>query len=286
MRRVNRAGGLKTLPPRSLFGFNLEVAGARPPAGLAGRRGKHRCLCLAPAEFPYARPSAPPPVAAASLNRGVVFVFDPRALAAWHAAEAGASGAGPGAAEAEEDGAGVRAGPAAPWNWARSPPTAAACSSLAAPLLRRSPRGRCCLEPQLLADCPLSPTWRPPWTSWKGWAGERPASDAPGRWLLVSPRDDPAGSRVCPLGSDAPIRDGLAGPAMCTLPPRAECWAGEAVRIVQGYPLPEPDRRSGKPAGHPVLFTLFRFLFTLSLFQKSLWNLPLRGARGAGNGSF
>lgn len=43
---------LKTLPPRSLFGFNLEVAGARPPAGLAGQRGKHRCLCLAPAESP------------------------------------------------------------------------------------------------------------------------------------------------------------------------------------------------------------------------------------------
>lgn len=107
---------------------------------------------------PYARPSAPLPVAAASLNRGVVFVFDPRALVAWHAAEAGASGAGPGAAEAEEDGAGVRAGPAAPWNWARSPPTAAACSSLAAPRLRRSPRGRCCLARQLLADCPLSPT--------------------------------------------------------------------------------------------------------------------------------
>lgn len=107
---------------------------------------------------PDARPSAPLPVAGASLNRGVVFVFDPRALAAWHAAEAGASGAGPGAAEAEEDGAGVRAGPAAPWNWARSPPTVAACSSLAAPLLRRSPRGKCCLARRLLADCPLSPT--------------------------------------------------------------------------------------------------------------------------------
>lgn len=159
VRRVNRVGGLKTLPPRSLFRFNLEVAGARPPA--CGPRGTEReapVLVPGACRVPGARPSAPLPVAGASLNGGVVFVFDPRALAAWRAAEAGASGAGPGAAEAEEDGAGVREGPAAPWNWARSPPTAAACSSLAAPRLRRSPRGRCCSARRLLADCPLSPT--------------------------------------------------------------------------------------------------------------------------------
>lgn len=57
MRRVKRGGRLHTLAPRSLFGFNLEVAGARPPEGLAGLRRKHRCLWLAPAEPPtLARP--------------------------------------------------------------------------------------------------------------------------------------------------------------------------------------------------------------------------------------
>lgn len=57
VRLVTPGGRLDTLGPRSLFGFNLEVAGARPPAGLAGPRGKHRCLWPAPAESPtLARP--------------------------------------------------------------------------------------------------------------------------------------------------------------------------------------------------------------------------------------
>lgn len=57
VRGVQRGGRHKTLAPRSLFGFNLGVAGARPPAGLAGLRRKHRCLWLAPAESPtLARP--------------------------------------------------------------------------------------------------------------------------------------------------------------------------------------------------------------------------------------
>ena len=46
---------------------------------------------------------------------------------------------GAGAAEAEEEGAGSLGGPAPPWNWARSPRTAAACSSPAAPRPHRSP---------------------------------------------------------------------------------------------------------------------------------------------------
>lgn len=84
-------------PPR-LFGFNLQVAGARPPvlppAGLAGRAGSAgACGWRLPG------PDARPPVraassaAAASLNRGVVFVFEPRAPPAGRAAQAGAGGA-------------------------------------------------------------------------------------------------------------------------------------------------------------------------------------------------
>lgn len=45
VRRVSPVGGLKTLAPRSLFGFNLEVAGARPPTGLAGHRERSTGAC-------------------------------------------------------------------------------------------------------------------------------------------------------------------------------------------------------------------------------------------------
>lgn len=111
-------------------------------------------------------------------------------------------------------------------------------------------------------------------------AGERPASDAPGRWPLVDPWDDLAGRRVCPAGPDARIRDGLARTRHVHPPPRAECWAGEAVRIVQGYPQPEPDRGARETAGLSILFTPFRFLCTLSLFQGTLESTPTGGEMG------
>jgi hypothetical protein len=100
---------LPLLGPPSLFGFNLQVAGARPLA-LWPRGGEREAPVQVPGAWwggGFPTPARPRrlPAAARSLNRGVVFVFDPRALAAWHASEAGAVGAG--AAEAEEDGAGA-----------------------------------------------------------------------------------------------------------------------------------------------------------------------------------
>lgn len=94
---------------------------------------------------------------------------------------------------------------------------------------------------------------------------------------MVDPWDDLAGRRVCPAGPDARIRDGLARTRHVHPPPRAECWAGEAVRIVQGYPQPEPDRGARETAGLSILFTPFRFL---CLCSRELWNLSPRGGMG------